>query len=181
MGDLAVIFKYAFWQNRDTGSLFSGGLLVSAPTGPHNFAGANNVTSLHNASIQPWLGYIYNVTPDLYFHGFSSIDVPTSNQDVTMFYNDMGVGYYLYRAQQPEERFLTAVIPTFETHVNTPLTHRDPFNIRDIAGTPDVVDLTFGTTFVAWQRSLLSVAYVNPVTGPRPFSGELLLQLNIRF
>ena len=85
------------------------------------------------------------------------------------------------RAEHPEERFLTAVVPTFETHVNTPLTHRDPFNIRDVAGTPDVVDLTFGATFIAWQRSMLSVAYVNPVTGPRPFSGELLVQLNIRF
>jgi hypothetical protein len=181
LGDLAVIFKYAFWQNRDTGSLFSGGLLVSAPTGPHNFAGANNINSLHNAALQPWVGGIYNVTNDLYFHGFSSIDVPTSSQDVTMFYNDIGLGYYLYRAEQPAERCLTAVIPTFETHVNTPLSHRDPFNLRDIAGTPDVVDLTFGATFVAWQRSLLSIAYVNPVTGPRPFSGELLIQLNIRF
>jgi hypothetical protein len=181
LGDLAIILKYAFLFNRDTGNVFSGGLLVSAPTGPHNFAGAQNLTSLHNASLQPWLGAIYNFTPDFYFHGFSSIDVPTSSQDVTMWYNDVGLGYYLYRAANPQDSFLTAVVPTFETHVNTPLTHRDPFNIRDIAGTPDVVDLTFGTTFIARQRCLLGVAYINPLTGPRPFSGELLIQLNIRF
>jgi hypothetical protein len=181
LGDLAIILKYAFWQNCDTGSLVSGGLLVSAPTGPHAFAGANNITSLHNATLQPWMGYIYNVTPDLYFHGFSSIDVPTGPTDVTMWYNDIGVGYYLYRAEKPKERFLTAVIPTFEVHVNTPLNHRDVFNLGDAAGTPDVVDLTIGSTFVARERCLLSAAYVNPVTGPRPFSGEFLLQLNIRF
>jgi hypothetical protein len=28
------------------------------------------------------------------------------------------------------------VAPTFETHINTPLTHRDPFNSKDPGGVP---------------------------------------------
>lgn len=179
VGDLAIILKYAFLWNRDTGSLFSGGLLVSAPTGPNNFAGFRNITSPHNAALQPWVGFIYNLG-DFYFHGFSAIDVPTNPNDVTIWYNDLGVGYYLYRAAEPN-RVISVIAPTFEVHVNSPLNHSNPFNFNDPAGTPDIVDLTFGINVGVGKRGLLSVGYVDPVTGPRPFNGELLALFNIRF
>jgi hypothetical protein len=179
VGDLAIIFKYVLLSNRDTGSLLSGGMLVTAPTGPNQFAGFQNIRSPHNAALQPYLGFIYNVG-DLYFHGFSAIDVPTNPNDVTIWYNDVGVGYYLYRAPEPD-RLISVIAPTFEVHVNTPLNHRDPFNFRDFAGTPDVVDFTFGINIGLFKRGLLSVGYVDPVTGPRPFNGEVMALLNIRF
>src|SRR5207247_3490414 len=100
--------------------------------------------------------------------------------DVTLLYNDIGADYYLYR-NRAGGKFLSAVIPTFEVHVNTPLNHRGAFNFSDRAGTPDWVELTMGTTFELYQRSTLALGIVTPITGPKPFDVEVLVQLNWRF
>ena len=50
-----------------------------------------------------------------YVQGFTSIAVPTDSVVVTALFNDIGVGYYLYRGDG--ERFITALIPTVEAHV----------------------------------------------------------------
>jgi hypothetical protein len=179
VGDLTVIFKGTLWENRNTGDLFSAGLAVTAPTGPDSFAGANFITSFHNTTLQPFLGYIWN-SGDVYLHGFTAIDIPTDSNDVTILYNDVGIGYYLYR-NGGCGRMLTAVVPTFEVHVNTPLNHRGAFRLNDPAGTPDVVDLTTGTIFELNRRSTLAVGIVTPVTGPKPFNVEALVQFNLNF
>ena len=97
-----------------------------------------------------------------------------------MLYQDLGLGYYIYRNKDPNSRgLIKAVAPTFEVHVNTPTNHRDVFNPRDIAGTAVVVDLTSGLNIFMGKRTLLSLGVVDPVTGPRPFSLEALAQLNV--
>src|SRR5205807_401769 len=58
VGDLTVILKSTLWQDADTGNLFAAGLAVTAPTGPDSFAGANAITSFHNTTLQPFVGYI---------------------------------------------------------------------------------------------------------------------------
>jgi hypothetical protein len=178
-GDLAAIMKYALIQDRDAGRLLSVGLLVSMPTGPSSFAGAHGIRSPHNPALQPFVGFIQSYG-DLYFQGFSSVDVPLNPNDVTMMYNDLGMGYYVYRSDD-YSRLITAIAPTFETHVNTPLNHRNPYNLNDLAGTYDNVNLTFGTNFQIHRRGLLALAIVEPVTGPRPFHLETLVQFNLRF
>ena len=65
--------------------------------------------------------------------------------------------------------------------MNTPLTHRDPFNPKDPTGTPDVVNLTYGLNVEVYRRSVLTFGFVTPVTGPRPFDFEFLLLFNRRF
>ena len=50
-----------------------------------------------------------------------------------------------------------------------------------LAGTPDWVELTMGTTFELFRRSTLAVGIVTPVTGPKPYDLEVLAQLNLRF
>ena len=122
VGDLSVILKYAPWRDRESGSLVSVGLAVTAPTGPNSFAGSPEAAPLLSTTLQPYVGYLGNFS-DFYLHGFSSIDVPTDLRDVTILYNDVGIGYHLYRARD-EGRWITAVTPTFEVHVNTPLDHR---------------------------------------------------------
>lgn len=179
VGNLSVILKYAFLWNRDTNSLLSGGLMIDTPTGPSTFANFPNLQGINTTSLVPYLGYIYNMG-DAYFHGFSSINVPTTNRDVTVLYNDMGVGYFLFRAEDAD-RWLTAIVPTFETHVNIPLNHTDYLNFNDPAGTPSVVNLTFGCNFGIGRRGLLSIGYVTPMTGPRPFDNEWLALFNYRF
>ena len=97
VGDISVFAKYILLENRENGNLLSAGLAVSAPTGPGKFAGLNSFGSItHTTSFQPFLGYIIN-SGRLYFHGFFAVDVPANSQDVTLIYNDVGIGYFLRR------------------------------------------------------------------------------------
>ena len=179
IGDLAVILKYALYDDRTTGRLVSTGLLVNTPTGTSSFAGARYLRNVHVATIQPFVGYILPMG-DFFLQGFSSIDVPVTDADVTMLYNDVALGYFLYRAKSAD-RLISAFVPTFEAHVNTPLNHRDYLNRADPVGTPDILNLTFGANFFLKERGLLSIGLVEPVTGPRPFNYEFFLQFNLRF
>jgi hypothetical protein len=179
LGDLSIYTKYILKLDPATGSLISVGLLVTPPTGPNSFAGAKYLQSIHNTTISPFLGYIWS-RGDFYLQGFSSLDVPSSVRDVTMVYNDIGLGYFVFRRNCPNH-FLTAIAPTFETHVNTPLTHRDAYNINDPVGTADVVNLTYGINFEFYGRSVLTFGFVTPVTSPKPFAYEALLLFNLRF
>jgi hypothetical protein len=45
----------------------------------------------------------------------------------------------------------------------------------------DIVNVTMGGTVVRGERATLGAAYVLPVTGPKPFTGEAIIQFNLRF
>jgi hypothetical protein len=177
--DLAVFSKFILWQNRQTGSLISAGLAVITPNGPRSFAGSPALGGFRDSQLQPYLGYIWS-KDRLYVQGFESLDVPLDPHDVTMLYNDVGVGYFAYRSPD-RNSFLTSIVPTFETHVNVPLNHQGALRINDIAGTPNVVDLTLGTNFVFGRNAILTFGIIDPVTGPKPFDFEVTALLNIFF
>lgn len=201
MGDLSVFTKFIIWQDWEddngapgfggfnypgqvtnagkNGGLISGGLSLTLPTGPGSFAGSPFSKSFRNTQLQPYLGY-YFTRGNFYAQGFESISVPTDPNDVTLIFNDFGIGYYAYRNDN-YDTFLTAFAPTAEIHVNVPLNHRDVFNVKDIAGTQDVVDFTVGANFRFGQRTVLLLGAVVPASGPRPFSIEALALLNIYF
>ncbi len=200
MGDLDIFMKYVLWENLQSaqptisnrfasgptfastqanGGLVSTGLAVRTPTGPGNFAGASFSRSFRNTALQPFVGYYWS-QGRFYFQGFESIDVPLDQRDVTMLFNDVGIGYYLYRSQNLNQ-WINAIAPTFEVHANIPLNHRDVFNVNDVAGTADTVDLTYGVNTLFGRRSLLSCAIVTPVTGPNAFDFEVIALLNIYF
>lgn len=177
-GDVSVILKYAYWQNRETGSLLSAGLVVTAPTGPSHFADSS-VPVLRDTLIQPYLGY--RLARDrLFVHGFLSVEAPTDSRDVTLLFNDFGVGYVLYQGRG-ENGLITGIVPTLELHVTDPLNHRGVFRTNDPAGTADIVDLTMATTFGLGRHSLLAVGVVTPLTGPKPFDVEALVQFTWNF
>src|SRR5512135_249462 len=179
VGDLGVILKYAWWDDRETGDLISSGLLITAPTGPASFAGSpSTVRGLHDTTLQPFVGFIWN-RGEFYLQGFSSVDVPIDTRDVTIYYNDLSAGYFVYHDRGPG-RLFTGLAPTLEAHVTTPLNHRG-FHLSDPVGTPDVVDLTYGLNVEVRGRSYLRTGIVTPVTGPRPFSLEVLVQYSLRF
>jgi len=180
LGDLTVFVKYALYRDFARGRLLSSGLAVTPPTGPGALAGSPTANSLHAAALQPFLGYIYSLGPNVFIQGFSGVNVPTYPGVVTMMYNDMAIGYFLYRDESGQNRFLGAIVPTFEVHVSTPLNHRLAIGPQGFTGTPDVVDLTFGAGFVL-GGAVLSTGIVNPVTGPRPFDLEVVAQLNVLF
>jgi hypothetical protein len=176
-GNLSVIAKYILEQNMKTGSLVSVGFAITAPTGPSRFAGAPYLFPLNSVYFQPFIGYIYNYNR-WYIQGFTGFNFTSNINDVSYIFNDIGVGYYLLRDDDPRA-FLSAVAPTFELHVNNPINHRDVFNRFDIAGMPDTVDLTFGLNFQFRHAAVLTFAYVTPVASPKPFDSEAAVMLNI--
>ena len=95
---------------------------------------------------------------------------------MTLLFNDVSVGYKLYEAGG--DRLISAVIPTVEAHITTPLNHR---NDSSVVTAPDLVVLTAGRHFEIGQSATLSVGVAAPVTGPRAFDVEALVQLNYRF
>lgn len=179
MSNLTIFGKYILEENRATGSLVSVGLAVTPPTAPGRFAGAPYLFGLNTTYIQPFVGYIWN-RGRFYVQGFSAFDFPANPNDVTIMYNDAAIGYFVYRSDEASD-LVTALAPTFEVHVNTPFNHRDPYNRFDIAGTPDVVNLTYGLNFELKKSAVLTTALVTPVTSPKPFDVEWALLLNIYY
>jgi hypothetical protein len=178
IGNLTVVLKGVLWQDRSLGNAVSAGLAVTFPTGADSFARVGSVTdSINNTSLQPFLALILN-SGDFFVMGFSAVEIPTDSNDVTLFFNDIGIGYYAYRTRQ-SERHLTAVIPTVELHGNTPLNHRGLFN--GPAGTQDWLDVTGGATFIFKERTSLAVGVATPVTGLKPFDVEGIVQVNVHF
>jgi hypothetical protein len=180
VGDLTTFVKGILWENRETGSLLSAGFAVTADNGPSKFAGASFAKSLPATSLQPFFAGIVNFDR-WYLQGFTGINVPTDPRVVTMYYNDLGVGYYLFRSHDPNS-FIRAIAPTLEAHINTPLNHRTTSAfIGGPPGVPDVVDLTFGVGVALQGNAILSAGVVNPVSGPRPYELEAVVLLNIFF
>ena len=178
-GDMTFFAKYILEQNKKTGSLVSVGLAITPPTAPGRFAGAPWTFGLNSTYVQPFIGFIWN-QGDFYIHGFSAFDFPVNTSDVALMYNDIGCGYYLLKSNDPS-KFVTAVAPTFEVHVNSPLNHRQWYNPFDLAGAADVVNLTYGVNVEFRRRAILSTALITPVTSPQPFSAELAVMLNIYY
>jgi hypothetical protein len=176
-GNFSIIAKYILEQNLKTGSLVSVGMAITTPTGPSKFAGAPYLFGLNSVYFQPYIGYIYNYKR-MYIQGFSGFNFTSNINDVSYVFNDIGIGYYAYRDDDPRA-FLSAVAPTFELHVNNPINHRDVFSRTDLAGMPDTVDLTFGLNLQFRHNAVLTFAYVNPVGSPRPFDSEAIMMLNL--
>lgn len=172
VGDLRITGKYALFLDREVGDVFSIGLAVSAPTGP---AIETIEGPIHSTLLQPWVGYIQN-RGRFYVLGFHSIVVPTDERDVTLLFNDLALGFWLYRANS--ERFLRGVVPTVEAHVTTPLNHR---GLTEPIVVPDVVVLTTGVHINIASSSTFTLGIATPVSGPRIFDTEVFAQFNWRW
>jgi hypothetical protein len=175
VGDLDIILKYALINATASGSALSVGLVVTAPTGPTNFAGFGRFppsASPHDTLLQPFVGYVWNLG-DWYVQGFFSLVVPTAFHDTTLLFNDFGAGYFAYRNSSITAA-LTALMPTAEVHVNTPL---------DRVGKPfvDSVDLTQGVIFELYHRAWLALGVSENVTGPKTYDIEAIAQFNVLF
>jgi len=90
-------------------------------------------------------------------------------RDVTLLFNDVGVGYWLYRNNRPDS-LISGIAPVTELHVNTPLNHRglDHFPI----GFQDSVNFT-GGAYVYLHKAVFGVAVGRPLTGPKPYDYEV--------
>jgi hypothetical protein len=169
-GDLSFILKgLVYWDGSDAASV---GLVVTAPTGPAIPTVAGDIRS---TLFQPWVGGIVSLG-DAFAMGFSSLVIPTDSRDVTLLFNDIGVGLLVYRGAPGDP--VAWVAPTAEVHVTTPLNNRsrsDPLTV------PDMVVLTQGVQVGLGDGSSFAVGVAVPITGPRPFDWEAMLQFNVRY
>jgi hypothetical protein len=174
VGDLTAILKYVAYFNPETGNAITGGFAITAPTGGGNAVLSSGATAPHSWLFQPWGGFVTLFSRG-YMQGISNIIAPSSSQDVTLWGNSIGLGYWLYR--NPTSRFLTAITPVLEVHVNTPLNHRNPNG--DIYYM-DQVNITTGAHF-RFNRAVFSTAIVVPTVGPNPFNVEAIAYMSYWF
>jgi hypothetical protein len=177
-GDASFIYKAVLLETDDD-FLVSGGLAVTPPTGASSLFGDGRFARFRDTTLQPYLGFRW-VEDRWYGQGFSSIDVATDCNDVTLWFNDLSVKYFSYWDPDPTQ-LLTAVIPTAELHVNTPLDHRGVLHTNDPAGTSDLVDVTVGVDVRFFDRAKLVLGFVAPLTGPKPLAYEVLNQFKMTF
>jgi hypothetical protein len=180
VGDLGIILKYALLNDPETGNVVSIGLLNSVPTGD-GVADATGRT-VNDLFLEPFLGVVWN-EERFYVQAFSSIAAGLLAENPTYWFNDIGVGYWLYQ-DRCGNGCIKGIVPTLEAHVNTPLSHRQPFVAAPGAGPVvaiDSVDLTAGAHLVFRNDSTLTVGACRSVTGPRPDDFEIIAQFNLRF
>ena len=174
VGDLTLIWKYAIVNDRATGDLWSAGLVLTTPTGSGDATLWDGSRAPHSVLFQPWTGFV-RTFDRAYVQGVTSLVVPTDGRDPTLWNNSVAAGYYVYRSGA--NAWLTAVVPTAELHVRTPLTSRNP---NGLAYLQDEVNVTGGVHF-RFNRAVLSAAVCVPVAGPRPWSVEAMSFLNFYF
>ena len=144
---------------------------MTAPTGP---AIPTVVGDIHSTLIQPFVGARV-AAGDFFALAFSSVAFPTDSRDVTILFNDLSVGFMMNVGGNGPVRW---VAPTAEVHVTTPLTHR---NGSALITVPDLVVLTEGVQVGFGSGTSVNLGVAVPVTGPRPFDLEAILQLNFRY
>ncbi|HZZ78495.1 MAG TPA: hypothetical protein VFE62_08255, partial [Gemmataceae bacterium] len=147
VGNITIVGKYAFYLDRNTGNVFSGGLAVTAPTGP----GVDTIDgTLHSTYLQPWFGYIWG-NDRFFFQAFHSVAAPTDPRDTTLLFNDASINFWLYRGTPSS--LLRFLVPMAEVHVTDPLNHRDQNSAIFI---PDFVVMTGGMHIGLPGRAVLT-------------------------
>jgi hypothetical protein len=174
IGDLSLILKYAVLNNHATGNVLSTGLVLTVPTGPsiQTIDGKINDTL-----IQPYVGYLVHGGA-FFIQGFSSLVIPTDPKDITILFNDLEIGYTLYRGNGHET--IRSISPVLEGHLVTPLSNRTSMNSSQVF-LPDILDFTAGVHVGLGERLLFSTGVNFPVTGPKPYDVEVLAQLSYQF
>ena len=174
VGDLSIIYKHAFIYDRQTGNLFSGGMVLTVPTGQG--LEIEGESTIHSTVFQPFLGFYHNFDA-FYVEGFSSVAVPTDMRDVALMFNSLALGYRLYQ-DDASDAPIRAILPQAELHLNTPFNHRGlnsgPINFDDS------LDFTGGVR-VVFQRAEIGACVGTPVTGPKPYDVECAANLTFRW
>jgi hypothetical protein len=174
-GDLSVVLKYALLNGGPGGNVVSTGLVVTAPTGPA-IRLAEGGSTLHPTLLQPYLAGLWT-SGHFYAQGFTSLAVPTDFREPAVWFNDVGAGYTVY--SNPASCCLTALTPTLELHLNTPLGHEGvgtgPVTV------PDALSLTGGMHFTFFNRVRFTAGAATPLTGPHPFDFAAFAQFNVLF
>ena len=174
IGDLTLIGKYAFINNRDTGNVASGGLAVTIPTAQGIFLADG--TQFRSTLFQPFGGWIIN-RGDLFAQGFHSLVVPSDRRDVIS-------SIQRHRQSATGCAPQSAAIPARDhSDAGRAFVHaaRSP-RADDLIQSFDIFTFTAGVNFAfPAVGSTFGAAFAIPVTGPRPNRAEAIVSFNYRF
>jgi hypothetical protein len=184
IGNLTLFSKFVLLRNPDTGSLISAGAALTLPTGPETLiatvtstiggtAIATVTDRVNPTYIQPFVGWIYNVDQDIYLQGFHSVAFSTDDSAPDIWFNDIGIGAYLYRGSS------CSIVPIAELHLTTPFEQDSALAFP--IGVPDTLIATLGTHFISNRGPVFTFGWGFPLTGPQPFANELIFQMNWPF
>jgi hypothetical protein len=205
-GDLAMTVKALLLQWEHLA--ISGGLMVTVPTARDTnvvLADGTPMVRIENRSthLAPFLGFLWTPNEKFFLQGFYQVDVEARGcpvsinldgtglqnvgtlHDTTYQFIDLGVGSWLYRGHERFHR-LTGWAWTLELHGNDSLAPNsavvtDNWQIGD-SNSFDSWDLTIGTHLEFRDRSILTLAYIDPLGGhDRQFNGEFRLMFNYFF
>jgi hypothetical protein len=176
IGDVSLVLKYVLAYDCESNNLLSGGLVITAPTSPEVKVYKANEPAFFQEGrgirtwlFQPWLGYFIDIG-HVYVHGFTSIVIPAEDNDVYVWFADIGVGWLCY----------SFLVPTIELHYQTPVNESSDL-YREPVGAIDSLILTAGAHVAFYEACTVTVGLATPLTGPGPFDVEAIAQLNIRF
>jgi hypothetical protein len=176
VADLMIIGKVAVARNDCTGDVISAGVAVTIPTG-HSVP-SDDGRRLHPSLVQPFVGWLYQ-WGDWYVHGFHSGIIPTDSRDVYMLFNDIGVGYWLYKNDCADDLCINGIAPTIEIHANTPIRNTD-YADEPIGAVHSAV-VTCGVHVFTFGWASVTTGVGIPVSGPRPYGVDWASAVNIRF
>jgi hypothetical protein len=178
LGDMAIVLKGTLLDNPIKGNYVSAGMMIGIPSGRAQWgAGTAYFNDPHDTVFQGFVGWILR-RGQIYFQGCNSMAIPTSSSHASELNFDGSFGWIVY--QGPCDcRWIAAVIPILEYHTLVPI---DNIGVRhNPLGEFTVVDFTEGITTQLRRRTYVTVGVSEPVTGPKPFTIEGILQLNVRF
>jgi hypothetical protein len=205
-GDVFMAFKAlvcggATWD-------VSGGLSLTLPTADNTIVGLSDGTELvkfenKSVHVMPFVGGLWTPSDRFFAQGFVQVDIDANGdpvylnqygtgllpagrmQETNFLYADLGIGYWMYRAGEFDNRPITGIAPTLEIHHNASLQSADvirsgAFQIGQEYENVQMTDLVAGAT-VEWKmHSTLTAGYVIPVgdSNDQQFDGELRLFWN---
>jgi hypothetical protein len=176
LGDISVILKYALLRDTQAGNVLSTGIVMSFPSGQS--LQDPGLSSINSYVFQPFVGYVWHLSDDMFIQGFSSLAVPSDMRDVTLLFNSVAIGYRAYHSCESDS-MIRSITPQLELHLTDPLSHRG-LNRDDIIAFADQFNVT-GGLFVNFGRATLGTAVGLPLMGPKPYDIELAANLNICF
>lgn len=208
LGDVSVVLKLALVSDPSNGSVISGGLVATFPTGQSHVAFDGQ--KIHPTLLQPFLGYLWN-TPTFFVHGFSSYVFSIDSRVPDLLLNDIGIGWWLYRTPLGPYRsnaFADRELPGPGNAFDVPVRRSNAFSdapgdapflsgvvptLEVHANTPiegrdnpairafDSIVVTGGTHFLLYNQANLGVGVGAPVNGPRAFEWGIFAQLNVNY
>src|SRR5262249_42867729 len=104
--------------------------------------------------------------------------VPFDLRDVTVWFNSLSAGFWLYRDNDPNAT-LHGIVPVAELHLNTPLNHRG-LNSADPVFYTDTLNCTVGVHLL-FNNVTAGFAFGTPLTGVRPYDYEGTASLTFRW